>query len=238
MKTKLIIIAISMTIILSLAACAAVEPGKTETPTTEPQVTDSVPSETAEPVAEPTAEPVAEPTAEPTAEPIARQDGERFDSVITIGGMEETVHYEHVRNEAIGYEIDYDYERFMRQNESGRERFYSVYGDRMDPENYFEVTYSAESVETIAATIKSDLSQEYDVNEDTRTLEGAGSCIRLDASIIKGTNNMADILQTVYIIPASDGCRIVRDRIVAVDSEFLSRRLSYMVNTLRVIDRK
>ena len=83
-------------------------------------------SATPAPTPTPTVSPTA--TAEPSASPAAagRKDGERFESVITIEGMEETVHYEHIRNESIGFEMDYDYENFQRRSEADRECFISV----------------------------------------------------------------------------------------------------------------
>ena len=143
----------------------------------------------------------------PAAEP-GRQDGDRFEATIILEGMEETVRYEHIRNNAIGVEMDYDYDRFVRQGGSDRERFVSVWDDPQKPENYLDVTYSAEDADTAAASVREALSQEYDLLESTRELERAGSCIRIEASVIKGTDRMPDQLQAVYIIPAPDGCRI------------------------------
>ena len=72
--------------------------------------------------------PAAEPAVQPEAETVTgRQDGERFESVIILEGMEETVKYEHVRNSAIGFEMDYDYESLVRCSEADRECFVSVY---------------------------------------------------------------------------------------------------------------
>ena len=53
--------------------------------------------------------PAEEPAAEPTQDNgTQRQDGERFEGVIILEGMEETVRYEHVRNDTVGFEMDYD----------------------------------------------------------------------------------------------------------------------------------
>ena len=57
-----------------------------------------------------------EATTEETPAAPMRADGERYDAVITIEGMEETVHYEHIVNTALGFEMDYDYERFLRHS--------------------------------------------------------------------------------------------------------------------------
>ena len=49
-----------------------------------------------------------------------RQNGERFEDVIMIEGMEETIKLEHVINETAGFAIDYDYEGFLRRSASDR----------------------------------------------------------------------------------------------------------------------
>ena len=170
------------------------------------------------------------------AEP-ERQDGERFETVILIEGMEETVQYEHLRNSAVGIAMDYDYEQFLRQSDHDRERFVSVWDMSDTPENYLEVTCSAENAETVAETVRKALSREYDLLESTREFARAGSCIRIEASVIKGTNRMADQLQAVYIIPAPDGCRVATAHYAIEGAEGFGRRFSYMLNTLAVIDR-
>ena len=43
-----------------------------------------------------------------------RQVGERFEGTIILEGMDETVKYEHIRNDTLGFERDYDYENFGR----------------------------------------------------------------------------------------------------------------------------
>ena len=70
---------------------------------------------------------------EPESEP-GRQNGERFDDVIILEGMEETVHYEHLRNDVLGIEMDYDYENFVRHSEADREIFVSCWDDPDNPE--------------------------------------------------------------------------------------------------------
>ena len=170
------------------------------------------------------------------AEP-ERQDGERFETVIQIEGMEETVQYEHLRNSAVGIEMDYDYERFHRQSDPDRERFVSVWDAPDAAENYLEVTYCADDAETAAKAVRETLSQEYDLLESTRELPHVGSCLRIEASEIKGTGRMADQIQAVYIIPAPDGCRIAAAHYAIEGAEGFGRRFSYMLNTLAVIDR-
>ena len=166
-----------------------------------------------------------------------RQDGERFEAVIVMEGMEETVRYEHIRNEMLGFEMDYDYESFVRQSEAVCERFVSIYDDPEDPENYLEVICSAEDADTVAASVIASLSDEYDIIRDSYTLDRAGSCIRIEASELKGTGRMADQLEMVYIIPAADGCRIAMAYCSIEGAEGFGRRFSYMMNTLEVIGR-
>ena len=201
---------------LSLAACA----GKTET---------------AGSAAEQTEQTAAAEPAEP-ADNHVMQDGERFETTITVEGMEETVTYEHLRNDAIGIEMDYDCDNYVRQSESDRERFISVWDDPENPENFLEVTCSSDNAETAAAAISVRLSEDYEIIRESATLDGAGSCIRIGASEIKGGGYTADVLQMVYIIPAPDGCRIVTSRHVADGSDGFGTRFDAMLNTLTVMD--
>ena len=89
----------------------------------------------------------------------------------------------------------------------------------------------------MASSVREALSQEYELLESTRELGLAGSCLRIEASVIKGTNNMADQLQAVYIIPADDGCRVATAHYAAEASEGFGRRFGYMLDTLEVFDR-
>ena len=183
----------------------------------------------------PAAEPQTAPTAE--AEP-ARRDGERYESTIMLEGMEETVRYEHIVNETAGFEMDYDYERFARRSEPGRESFVSVWDDPENPENYLEVTYSTQDAETVAEAVTESLSEEYDLTRVTRELDKAGSCIRIEASVIRNTNRMTEQLRAVYIIPAPDGCRIATAHCFIVESEGFFRRFDSMLDTMTVIERR
>ena len=165
-----------------------------------------------------------------------RQDGERFEDVIMIEGMEETVKYEHIRNDSVGIEMDYDYERFERHSESDRECFISIYDDPENPQIYLEVTTSPDDADTIAATIGETLSANYDIIKESITLDRAGDCILIDASNAKGNKGTPDLLQTVYIIPADDGCRIATAHYTFESAEGFGRRFNYIMNTLVVID--
>ena len=164
-----------------------------------------------------------------------RQDGERFEEVVILEGMEETVRYEHVRNETIGFEMDYDYELFKRHSESDRECFVSCYDSPDNPENYLEVRYSPQDADTIAASVSEALSNDYDIIKDSYMLDRAGKCIHIDASNGKGNTGTPDLLQTVYIIPTADGCRIARAQYTFESAEGFGARFRYMMNTFSVI---
>ena len=168
---------------------------------------------------------------------VGRQDGERFEEVITLEGMEETVRYEHIRNDAVGIEMDYDYELFARRSGADGELFVSIYDSPANPENCLELTWSPENAETVAASIGEELSREYEIIREAYVLERAGSCIRIDASNGKGNTGTPDRLQTVYIIPAADGCRVASAHCSFESAEGFGRRFSHMLNTLTVIGR-
>ena len=169
---------------------------------------------------------------------VGRQDGERFETVIMLEGTEETERYEHVRSNAIGVEMDYDYESLERNSESDRELFVSRYDNPEEPMNYLEVSYCAEDAEAIRASISEALSRDYDIIEEHFTLDRAGDCIRIDASSTKGGKEMPELLQTVYVIPAADGCRIATAHYTIESAEGFGARFHCIMNTLAVIDRQ
>lgn len=173
-------------------------------------------------------------TAVETGPGSARKDGERFEDVIMLEGMEETVRYEHAINETIGFEIDYDYESLTRQSEPDRERFLSIYDDPENPENYLELTYSKENADAAAASVGDELSKDYDIVKEQLSLDHAGNCIRIDASAAKG-GGIADKMQTVYIIPSGNGSIIAGAHYGLESAEGFGRRFDDIVNTLLVI---
>ena len=181
----------------------------------------------------------AKAAAEGTAEPaVARQDGERFEAVIVMEGMEETVNYEHIRNEALGFEMDYDYETFSRSSEADRERFVLVWDDPANPENYLELSYSPESAEYAAGAISEALSAEYELyRDDSYMLEHAGRCIYINASSVKGGGYSPEHVQTVYVIPAGDGCIVATEHCSLESAEGIGRRFTYMLHTLSLIEK-
>lgn len=181
--------------------------------------------------------------AEPSAAPVqaarsGRQVGERYEGHITLEGMEEAVQYEHIRSASVGIEIDYEFENFVRRSEPERECFVSNWDRPEDPQNYLELTYRAEDAGSVAAEIAAALSAEYELSrDDAFPLNYAGSCIRIDASANKGGLTMPDKLQTVYVIPAPDGCRVAVQHCEIESAEGLGVRFRNMLNTLEVITR-
>ena len=221
-KTFIIFILIAA---LSLTGCGSARSAENTAPAAEPQVTAETPAET-----------VIQATPAQTAAP-ARLDGERFEAVITLEGMEETVQYEHIRNESAGFEMDYEYENMIRRSDADGECFISNWDDPNNPENYLEVKYDTGNAELVASAIRARYSADFDLTEVTRSLAGAGDCTRIEASVIKGTNKMADQLTAVYIIPTSDGCRIATAHAAIEASEGFWRRFDYMLDTLTLLER-
>lgn len=171
-----------------------------------------------------------------TADPVAgesktgRADGERFDGTIMLEGMEETVHYEHVVNNDLGFEIDYEYEDLNRKTLADREIFISVYDDENDPSNYLEVSQSDLPVDTVITNLKTELSQKADIETETRTLENAGEVTYIEASSKDG--NMLDQIQSVYVIPAGNGTIVARCHFSIEAAEGFGGRFRQMLNTL------
>lgn len=173
-----------------------------------------------------------------TAPVIARQDGERFEAVIVMEGMEETVNYEHIRNEALGFEMDYDYESFSRSGEADRERFVLVWDDPAKPEYYLELSYNPESAEYAADSISEALSAEYELyRDDSFMLERAGRSIYISTSSVKGGDYSPEHLQTVYVIPAGEGCIVATEHCSLESAEGVGRRFAYMMHTLSLIEK-
>jgi hypothetical protein len=168
-----------------------------------------------------------------------RENGERFEEVISLEGMEEIVRYEHIRNDRLGFEMDYDYERFERYSGADRECFVSVYDDPENPENYLEVSFRAQDAETVAAAVSEALSADYEIGrDDAFPLKRAGSCIRIDASNVKGNTGTPDLLQMVYIIPAADGCRVATAHYSFESAEGFGRRFHYMMESFSPVARQ
>ena len=168
-----------------------------------------------------------------------RQDGERFEEVILLEGMEETVKCEHVRNETVGFELDYEYESLERRGEPDHEQFVSRFADPETPENYLEVTFRSENVDVVAKDIQSDLRKKYGsvTTEEQYMLERAGSCVQISAYQAKKNKAPKDSMQTVYIIPAASGCLIATAHCTIESAEGFGARFTYMINTVSILRR-
>ena len=147
MKRNFLTLLLSLTLTLSLAGCAFSRPVQSAAPTAEPAGSAEEPadSEPADVVVE-----------------TGRQNGERFESVIQLEGMEETVQYEHVVSRAAGFEIDYEYENLVRRSEADRELFLSAWDDPAQPVNYLEVRYDTGNAELVASALNAGLAASYD----------------------------------------------------------------------------
>ncbi len=168
---------------------------------------------------------------------VTREVGERFEGTIILEGMDETVKYEHIRNDALGFEMDYDYENFGRYTEQDRERLISIWDNPDNPEIYIEITRNVENVETTAASIRDTLSAEYDASMEQSSLDGAGECIEIRAEV--DHNNQMSIwqLQMVYIIPANDGgSLVVWGHYTMESADGFGARMSNMINSLVVVE--
>ena len=177
----------------------------------------------------------AEPETAPAAESSSsRQDGERFEDVIMLEGMEETVKYEHVKNDVIGIELDYDYENFERRSGSASECFISRYDNVDDPQIFLEIFYSTEDADSAASSIASSLSKDYDVIKESRALKNAGPCTYIDASANKD-GQTPDKLQAVYVIPLSNGCAVATAHYTFESADGFGHRFNEIMNTLTVM---
>ena len=238
-KTPLLMIFAALMLVVLLMVIVISRGRREAVPEPADAVLTTEPAAAAASAAPTEAEAEAASSLEPAGDSLAgsgRRAGERLDGVIVLEGMEETVHYEHVRNDALGFEMDYDYERFVRRGERDRECFVSCWDDPDDPENYLEVKYSPLDAEAAAAAICETLSNDYEISRnDSFPLDTAGSCIRIDASADVGGLTMPDQLREVYIVPAADGCRVAAARCAAVESEGFLRRFGYMMNSFSAV---
>ena len=171
-------------------------------------------------------------SAAPAAEP-RRADGERFETVIMLEGMEGTVGLEHARNETLGFELDYDYEALARYSEAERERFISCYETPENAWNYLDIQRDTGNAELVASAVSAALSEKFGTVEmQAWTLENAGECLRIKAS---GGREDFSALQTVYIVPAGEGCLIAASHCTFESAEGFGARFDSIMNTLSVI---
>ena len=184
----------------------------------------------------PTGADIAEPAKPDTAADTGRSDGERFEKIIMIEGTEETVMYEHVISTAAGVALDYEYETLKRQSYVDSETFVSVYDDPDAPVNFITLTASEDDADTAAADYESALGMDFaDVKMEPTELENSGWCTRITASSAKDDES-SYALCSVYIIPATDGCRIAFLSYTIESAEGFGARFLEMLNTLEVIN--
>lgn len=172
-----------------------------------------------------------------TASGTGRKDGERFETTIMIEGTEDTVQYEHIRNEEVGFELDYECDSLVREKGAGVEKIISIYDDASQPDNYLEVTYSKESAEDAAKSISEELSKEYEILQESCELNNAGSSIKIVATTAKENCSTPSKLQTVYIIPSSEGSLIATSHYTLESAEGFGHRFAYIVNTIVPIEK-
>lgn len=166
---------------------------------------------------------------------LALQPGEHFEGTVTLEGTEQTVHYEAIRNDALGFEMGYDYENFVRHSEADCERFISAWDNPDNPEIYLEITHSSDDAETTAASIAETLSAQYNVSRWEYTLDRAGDCIDLRGEVDKEGQMSIWELQMVYIIPANDGCFVAWGHYTQESAEGCGARFRSMMHTFAVL---
>ena len=169
--------------------------------------------------------------------PVVPQ-GDRYEGKIMIEGMEETVRYERIRNDNIGFEMSYDYERFARVSEPDCERFVSVYDDPGYAENFLEISFSPEDPEAAAETVRKAFAIEYEVAMEWTELDSAGRCIRINASEVKGGGRTADQMREVYVIPTEGGSIVAAENYSAEGADGFGTRFDAMMSTFVPIGRQ
>lgn len=166
---------------------------------------------------------------------LTLQPGEHFEGTVPLEGTEQTVHYEAIRNDALGFEMGYDYENFVRQSEADCERFISAWDNPDNPEIYLEITHSSDDAETTAASVAETLSAQYNVSRWEYTLDRAGDCIDLRGELDKEGQMSIWELQMVYIIPADDGCFVAWGHYTQESAEGCGARFRGMMHTFAVL---
>lgn len=220
------LISISLALILTIAALTGcVKTGNTEKPSEEVK-----PSDNTEPVENANPNYTAEPKPETDT---GMKDGERFEAMILLEGSEEKVGYEHAISKNVGFEMDFEYDSLTRESESDRERFISVFETDDDAWNYLDVTSSTESADSAADALAASLSKDFDsVEKESLTLDNAGECVYITAY---GAKDGSGRMQTVYVVPASDGCRVAEAHYTIESADGFGARFGYMMNTFSPI---
>ncbi|MBQ6756380.1 MAG: hypothetical protein IJP43_05490 [Oscillospiraceae bacterium] len=220
-KKPISIALVMLMLIASLAGC-----GKTES--TENPSEDVKPSDNTAPVENIEIVEKTDPDAE-----TGMKDGERFEATILLEGSEEKVGYEHAISKNVGFELDFEYDSLNRVTESDRERFISVFDTAEDAWNYLDVTASAQSADTVADAFTASLSNDFNsVEKQPLTLDKAGDCVYIVAYDAKDDSGK---MQTVFVVPAADGCRVAEAHFTIESAEGFGARFGYMMNTFSPI---
>ena len=226
MKKIGIITIIIALLVMMLAGCGKEKPEEeTVAPVsvTEPAVTEAAATET----------PVSTAESKPAAN---YQAGDHYEGTVTLEGMEQTVRYEQIVNEAMGFAMGYDYERFVYHSEPDRDLILLQGEDSENPEVYLEVTRRAEDAETTAANIMESLSQQYAPTKGEYTLERAGNCITINADVDPTGEMTMEELQVVYIIPAASGCFVAWAHNTLDSADAFGALFRGMMHTFVVLD--
>ena len=171
-------------------------------------------------------------TVEPEAE-TGMKDGERYEATILLEGSEEKVGYEHAISKNVGFEIDFEYDSLNRVTESDRERFNSVFDSVEDAWNYLDITASAESADSVAEALTASLSNDFDsVEKHPITLDKSGECIYI---LAYGAKDGSGKMQAVFVVPATDGCRVAEAHYTIESAEGFGARFGNMMNTFSPI---
>ena len=174
-------------------------------------------------------------TSEEESEESGRADGERFDQLIMVEGEEATVGFEHVKNAAIGYEMDFDYEILKRRKGDGVDRLISVYDDEENPVNYLEVTFAEGTEEAVGTQITEELLQEHRIVVSSGELDNGEVITVIDATGAKEDGVMSDKPEIVYIISANGGCIVATAHFSRDAVEGFGSRFATVVRTINVI---
>ena len=153
--------------------------------------------------------------------------------MIVYEGYEEILKFEHVKNEAAGFEMDYEYSRFVRKSDSNGDIFTLNLDGVEEPQYYLEVSYSSEEAEAAAASISEELSKNYSVTLSELTEGG-----KMINAVPTEENQELDELQSAYVIPAADGCRVARAHYSYDSSDFFGNLFSMMMDSISAIDRQ
>lgn len=164
---------------------------------------------------------------------VKRQVGDRYEEVIVFQGVEEKITFERIANETVGFEMDYDCGNFSRKSDENGD----VFALNFDGSYYMEVTSKNETADAIATSISEELSKNYDVYKSETELNFVGNCTMIHADIKTVDQETLDELQTVYIIPAADGCYVATAHYGYDSSDYYGKLFSMMADSFSIIEK-